>query len=83
MYEQVVNTKSWGPKSPKFILRFKNDPKLKSSSLKITYVDDMGKIPESEKLKIFQKRKKYLETLVYDSQIKIKHLEKEIEILNK
>jgi hypothetical protein len=43
----------------------------------------MGKIPESEKLKIFQKRKKYLETLVYDSQIKIKHLEKEIEILNK
>jgi len=83
MYEQVVNTKSWGPKSPKFILRFKNDPKLKSSSLKITYVDDMGKIPESEKIKIFQKRKKYLETLVYDSQIKIKHLEKEIEILNK
>lgn len=83
MYEQVVNTKSWGPKSPKFILRFKNDPKLKSSSLKISYVDDMGKIPESEKLKIFQKRKKYLETLIYDSQIKIKHLEKEIEILNK
>lgn len=83
MYEQVVNTKSWGPKSPKFILRFKNDPKLKSSSLKISYVDDMGKIPENEKLKIFQKRKKYLETLIYDSQIKIKHLEKEIEILNK
>jgi len=83
MYEQVVNTKSWGPKSPKFILRFKNDPKLKSSSLKISYVDDMGKIPENEKLKIFQKRKKYLETLIYDSQIKIKHLEKEIKILNK
>lgn len=83
MYEQVVNTKSWGPKSPKFILRFKNDPKLKSSSLKISYVDDMAKIPENEKLKIFQKRKKYLETLIYDSQIKIKHLEKEIEILNK
>lgn len=83
MYEQVVNTKSWGPKSPKFILRFKNDPKLKSSSLKISYVDDMSKIPENEKLKIFQKRKKYLETLIYDSQIKIKHLEKEIEILNK
>lgn len=83
MYEQVVNTKSWGPKSPKFILRFKNDPKLKSSSLKISYVDDMSKIPENEKLKIFQKRKKYLETLIYDSQIKIKHLEKEIKILNK
>lgn len=83
MYEQIVNTNFWGPKSPKYILRFKNDPKLKSSTIKKTYVDDMEKIPEDEKLKIFQKRKKYLETLIYDSQVKIKHLEKEIENLNK
>jgi len=83
MYEQVANTKAWGPKAPKFILKFKNDPKLKSTSLKIKYVNELDAIPEDEKLKIFEKKIKYYESLINDSKVKIKHLTDEIQNLKK
>ena len=78
MCEQVPNTKSWGPKSPKFILRFKNDPKLKSASLKMVNINELGKLNPEEKLDVLKERMKYLELLVNDSKLKIKYLNNEI-----
>ena len=65
-YSQVPNPSSYGPK---YLLRFKNEPKFKSDNLKLQEVDKLSKLSKEDRLE-------YIDRQIKDYEIKINFLRK-------
>ena len=68
-YSHVTNPSGYGPK---YLLRFKNEPKFKSEKLKIQQVDSLSKLPKD-------KRIEFLTAQIKDSETKLNNLRKRLE----
>ena len=52
-YSQVPNPSSYGPK---YLLRFKNEPKFKSDNLKLQEVDKLSKLSKEDRLEYIDRQ---------------------------
>lgn len=68
-YSSVPNPSGYGPK---FLLRFKNEPKFTSDKLKIQQVDSLSKLPKEERIKV-------LTSQIKDYENKLQNLRKRLE----
>ena len=80
LVQQKLNPVTYS-KAPKYLLNFKNEPSLKSASLKIKEVDELKNTPKDEKVKILKNKLNDYKSLIYDYNQKIKFIQQAIKNL--
>jgi hypothetical protein len=85
-YKKDLVTQELNPvtysRSPKFLLKFKNEFSLKSPSLKIKEVDELKKMSKDDKIKILNNKLNDYKSLIYDYNKKIKYIQQAINNLS-